>query len=92
MEQILKAKLLRTIVYVDRLNFYYGQLKGTAWKWLDLPLLFENVQGKQNSLAKVKYFTAKVRPTSHDPDVKIRQDAYFRALKRWCEKVENNLF
>ncbi len=91
MERILQAKLLRTIVYVDGFNFYYGQLKGTPWKWLDLPLLFENILGKQNSLVKVKYFTAKVQPTSHDPDVNIRQDAYFRALKRCCEKVEIHL-
>ena len=28
---------MRTFVYVDGFNLYYGVLRGTAWKWLDLP-------------------------------------------------------
>jgi 6-hydroxy-3-succinoylpyridine 3-monooxygenase len=32
---------LRTRVYVDGFNFYYGCLKGTSLKWLDLLSLFE---------------------------------------------------
>ena len=28
---------MRTFVYVDGFNLYYGVLKGTPWKWLDLP-------------------------------------------------------
>lgn len=31
---------LRTRVYVDGYNFYYGCLKGTCYKWLDLFQLF----------------------------------------------------
>ena len=27
---------MRTIVYVDGFNLYYGCLKNTPWKWLDL--------------------------------------------------------
>ena len=34
---------MRTFVYVDGFNLYYGELKGTAWKWLDLPSLFLKV-------------------------------------------------
>ena len=26
----------KTIVYIDGYNLYYGLLKGTAYKWLDL--------------------------------------------------------
>lgn len=89
--RILKKKRLRTIVYVDGFNFYYGQLRGTPWKWLDLPRLFETVLGPQNELIKVKYFTAKIQPTSRDPDANLRQDTYFRALKRHCERVEIHL-
>ncbi len=91
MERILEKRRLRTIVYIDGFNFYYGQLRGTPWKWLDLPLLFDNVLGSQNDLLKVKYFTAKVQPTGKDPDVNVRQDTYFRALKRHCERVEIHL-
>ena len=32
---------MRTRVYVDGFNFYYGCLKGTSLKWLDLLSLFE---------------------------------------------------
>ena len=31
-----EALLPRTIVYVDGFNFYYGVLKNTRYKWLDL--------------------------------------------------------
>ena len=34
---------MRTFVYVDGFNLYYGALKGTPWKWLDLPALFAKV-------------------------------------------------
>ena len=31
---------MRTFIYVDGFNLYYGELKGTPWRWLDLPSLF----------------------------------------------------
>lgn len=78
----------RTIVYVDGFNFYYGAVRGTPWKWLDPVALFLRVLGPQNALLKVKYFTARVRPSPHDPDVNVRQDAYLRALEAHCPLVE----
>jgi uncharacterized LabA/DUF88 family protein len=78
----------RTIVYVDGFNFYYGALKGTEWKWLDVPALFQKVLGPENDILKVKYFTAKVQPTSADPDVGARQEIYLRALGEYCPSVE----
>lgn len=78
----------RTIVYVDGFNFYYGQVRGTPWKWLDQTTLFQKVLGPQNTLVKVKYFTARVRPSPSDPNVNIRQDAYLRALQAHCPRVE----
>jgi hypothetical protein len=32
---------LQTRVYIDRYNFYYGCLRNTAFKWLDVLALFE---------------------------------------------------
>ncbi|MDN5869861.1 MAG: NYN domain-containing protein [Nitrococcus sp.] len=61
--------LYRTIVYVDGFNFYYGAVKGTSWKWLDPAALFQKVLGPQNTLVKLKYFTARVQPTASDPNV-----------------------
>ena len=84
-----KSKL-RTIVYIDGFNFYYGQLKDSRHKWLDLTKLFKTVLGEENELVKVKYFTARVQPTERDPQVNIRQDTYFRALEVYCPEVETH--
>ncbi len=82
---------LRTIVYVDGFNFYYGQLRGTPYKWLDLTRLFKTVLGNENVLIRVKYFTARVQPTVRDPQINIRQDTYLRALTICCPEVETHL-
>ncbi len=34
---------MRTIIYVDALNFYHRCLKDTDYKWLDLETLFTNI-------------------------------------------------
>lgn len=79
---------LRTIVYIDGFNFYYGQLKGTPYKWLNLSSLFKTILGKENKLVKVKFFTARVQSTKQDPQINIRQDTYLRALAVCCPEVE----
>jgi uncharacterized LabA/DUF88 family protein len=79
---------LRTIVYVDGFNFYYGEVRGTPYKWLDLVALFSRVLDSRNALVKLKYFTARVQPTPYDPDANVRQDAYFRALQTHCPLIE----
>ena len=78
----------RTIVYVDGFNFYYGTVRSTPWKWLDPVAVFRNTLGPQNRLVKLKYFTARVQPSTSDPDVNVRQDAYLRALQSYCPLVE----
>lgn len=47
----------RAIVYVDGFNLFYGSLKGTPYRWLDLWRLAEIMLPKQEIVA-VKYFTA----------------------------------
>lgn len=52
---------MRTIVYVDGYNLYYGRLSGTPYKWLDLPELFRQMleaQDPASTLVQVKFFTA----------------------------------
>ena len=51
---------MRTVVYVDGFNLYYGALKGTSWKWLDLVALFEKVLQPHHDILAIKYFTARV--------------------------------
>ncbi len=62
----------RTIVYVDGFNFYYGEVRGTPWKWLDPVAIFQKLLGPQNTLVKIKYFTARVQPSTSDPTVQDR--------------------
>ncbi|MCA1622487.1 MAG: NYN domain-containing protein [Acidobacteria bacterium] len=67
-------------VYVDGFNLYYGAIKRTPYRWLDLltmcRLLFPNDQ-----INKIKYFTARVSARPSDPDQPIRQATYWRALQ-----------
>lgn len=48
---------MKTIVYVDGFNLYYGCLKGTAHKWLDLAQLCRHVLPR-NEVTRIKYFRA----------------------------------
>lgn len=78
----------RTAVYVDGFNLYYGALKGTAYKWLDIQQLFQTVLGSSHDIVLIRYFTAKVQSTTNNPDIHIRQDAYLKALQHQAPKVQ----
>jgi 6-hydroxy-3-succinoylpyridine 3-monooxygenase len=49
----------RSVVYVDGFNLYYGAVKSTPYKWLNLQKLFESLR-PNDDLQTVKYFTALV--------------------------------
>ena len=70
---------LRTNVYIDGFNLYYGRLRGTSYKWLDLERFCDELLPK-NDIRRILYFTAKVDARPHDPDQPTRQLAYLRAL------------
>ena len=72
---------MRTIVYVDGFNLYYGALKGTPYKWLNLMALFKYMLHEHNQIVRIKYFTARVSNTVDDPNKAYHQEAYLRALK-----------
>jgi len=72
---------MRTIVYVDAFNLYYGALKGTPYKWLDLHALAVALLRPQNDVTGIRYFTAKVRARPDDPGQPTRQQLYLRALR-----------
>jgi hypothetical protein len=72
---------MRAYVYVDGFNLYYRALKGTAFKWLNLSLLATRVLDSADTVAKVRYFTARVSARSGDPDAPRRQQILFNALK-----------
>jgi hypothetical protein len=72
---------VKTIVYIDGFNLYYGSLKGTGHKWLDLCAYFERTLPAGHTLEKIKYFTARVSPVPGKWDAPRRQDVYLRALR-----------
>lgn len=70
---------MATIVYIDGFNLYYGALRGSASKWLDLEALCRRLLPKDHIVA-VRYFTARVTARPDDPQQAQRQETYLRAL------------
>lgn len=71
---------MNTWVYVDGFNLYYGAVKGTSYKWLDIQRLCQLLLPK-NRILKIKYFTALVTARPGDLDQPNRQQIYLRALR-----------
>jgi len=67
------------IVYVDGFNLYYGILKRSKNKWLDLEKLCKFYYPKYN-IIKINYFTALVKERKGDKESPISQQIYLRAL------------
>jgi len=79
---------MRTNIYVDGFNLYYGSLKSTAYKWLDLKSLFQTCLGPGNSIQKIKYYTAKISARPGNPHGPTKQDTYLRALKAHIPELD----
>lgn len=71
---------IKTNVYIDGFNFYYGALKNTPHRWVNLRKLCELLLPK-NTVVEIKYFTALVSARPNDPDQPTRQQLYLRALR-----------
>ena len=74
------SKLKKTVIYVDGFNLYYGCLKGTPYRWLDLFKLSKLLLPSHDIL-QIKYFTALVTARPSNPDQATRQQTYLRALQ-----------
>lgn len=79
---------MRTCVYIDGFNLYYGSLKKTSYKWLDLKKLSQALLAEKNDIIKIKLFTAHVKPTVNDKTAHLRQQAYLQALKHSIPELE----
>jgi len=93
-------KALRTRIYVDGYNLYYGRLKGTRFKWLDIVNLFEQqilptvlFAPPPDAVARtmvllpcaLKYFTAPIlERLAKGADSVSSQSTYHNALKQHC--------
>lgn len=85
---------MRTRIYIDGYNLYYGCLKRTSLKWLDLLSLFEKQilpsitwQGKTSppilDLIAIKFFTASIlEQAAGASDSLLCQEQYHSALRK----------
>jgi hypothetical protein len=71
---------VKTIVYVDGFNLYYGAVRATPYKWLNIDALVRNLV-KGANIQRIRYFTALVQARPGDPSQPERQQAYLRALQ-----------
>jgi len=90
---ILQDKKLQTIVYIDGYNLYYGALKHSQYKWLDIYKLFAericpSIYGKKSHV-QIKFFTADILGSvSPSPDSTKDQRTYHNALlKLYPEQI-----
>lgn len=88
---------LRTRIYIDGFNFYYGCLKGTPYKWLDLLPLFEqhilpsvllkDAEGHTRQFEllpdpSIRFFTAEIlENVARATDSVSSQQQYHKALR-----------
>lgn len=90
------TELHRTRIYIDGYNLYYGCLKGTPYKWLDLLTLFERIiQSSATGLANnqklvptllpdaVRFCTALILEQAASADDSVQcQERYHSALRK----------
>jgi NYN domain len=70
---------VRANVYVDGFNLYYGAVKGTQYKWLDIAAL-SRLLLPSDAINRIRYVTARIQSDPRDPDKPTRQQLYLRAL------------
>src|SRR5574337_401393 len=71
---------MKTNVYIDGFNLYYGCIKDTLYHWLN-PSKMCRLLLPHDDIHSIKYFTALVTPRPNDPDKPLRQQAFLRALR-----------
>jgi len=72
---------IRTNVYVDGFNLYYGAVRLTPYKWLDIRALCLRLLSPAVQLHRIRYFTAEVTGGPADANKIQRQRFYLRALR-----------
>lgn len=67
------------IVYVDGFNLYYGSLKRTPYRWLDLGRLCAGIPNDR--VVAINYYTARISARPGNPSGPNDQQIYLRALR-----------
>ena len=71
---------MKANVYVDGFNLYYGAVKNTPYRWLNIAAMCQLLLPR-DQINQIKYFTALVSPRPHDPGQPTRQRTYLRVLR-----------
>lgn len=81
----------RTIVYIDGFNLYYGLLRFTSYKWLDIVAFAKSLlpHPEEHEIVAVKYFTARVNYNPQEPTAQVRQSVYLEGVGGVPSRVED---
>ena len=71
---------MRTIVYIDGFNLYYGACRAPGRRWLNLLALAQRLL-PNDDIVEIAYFTANIKRDPEDPGAQDRQRLYHRALQ-----------
>ena len=76
----------RTAIYIDGYNLYYGRLRNSSHKWLDVVVLFERIVAIQDPSSEVVFVNLFTAPAlakfaTHGKASVEAQQAYHRALQ-----------
>jgi len=71
---------VKVIAYIDGFNLFYGMLKGTPHKWLDLERFVDSLVASEVEVPAIKYFTAQIKTFPYDLAKVQRQQFYLQAL------------
>lgn len=69
-----------TNIYVDGFNLYFGCLRGTPYRWLDIAKLCALIL-PNHQIKHIRYFTALANTKYDDPQRHQRHLTYLRALR-----------
>lgn len=73
---------------MDGFNLYYGCLKNSSYKWLDLKKLFINLLDESHEIVTIKYFTAYISSRAGNEDSRLRQRYYLQAIEAFIPELE----
>lgn len=71
---------MKTCIYIDGFNLYFGAVKKTPYKWLNVLNAVKSHLAPHHVISDIKFFTADITPRPSDPDQGVRQSTYYRAL------------
>jgi uncharacterized LabA/DUF88 family protein len=72
---------LKTNVYVDGFNLFYGCLIDKPYRWLNVEEMARRVLPPGHVIGRTRYFTARVIALPTHPHQTVRQQFYLRALR-----------